>query len=261
MKRGFNMEIDTKYGRMLCNRYDTYISGSLIAYGEYSEHEMEFLRSCVSEGGVILQAGAHIGALTIPLAQHVGPDGMVVAFEPQRLPFQLLCANIALGSLAHVKAVNAGVGDVARTARVQAWDPSTVANTGGTRLDGEPNGESVDVVALDQYLAPPRLDLIHADVEGMEEEVLRGAYGLIHAHRPVLYVESIDADSRPSLLAYMRSLGYRLWHHAPLLFNRDNYAGFTFDLFPGIVSPNILGWPVEREMTFTLDDPHLREVV
>jgi len=258
-RRGFNMLIDTKYGPYLVNRYDTYISGSLIHYGEYSEHEMAFLRSCVPVGGVVIQAGAHIGALTIPLAQHVGPDGMVVAFEPQRLVFQLLCANIALGSFEHVQAVHAGVGRELGTAIVPQFDPSQASNSGGTRLipdDGV--GEGVMVCSLDSYVTPPRLDLIHADVEGMEEDVLIGANNLIRRYRPVLYVESIDKDKRASLCECMRALGYRLWHHAPLLYNPDNYAGFTYNMFPGIVSPNILAWPLEREPTFDMNDVHLR---
>ena len=56
----------------------------------------------------------------------------------------------------------------------------------------------------------------------------------------------------------MRALGYRLWHHDPLLYNPDNYAGFAYNMFPGIVSPNIVAWPEEREVTFNLNDVHLR---
>ena len=92
----------------------------------------------------------------------------------------------------------------------------------------------------------------------MEEDVLIGANTLIRRYRPVLYVESIDKDKRASLCECMRSLGYRLWHHAPLLYNPDNYAGFTYNMFPGIVSPNILAWPLERETTFDMNDVHLR---
>jgi hypothetical protein len=112
-------------------------------------------------------------------------------------------------------------------------------------------------VTLDGYVSPPRFDLLHADVEGMEVDVLRGAERLIMAHRPALYVEAFDDAARPSLVAYMRSLGYRLWHHDPPLYNPDNYAGNPMDLLRGIVSLNILGLPEGR--TFTPDD-HTREV-
>jgi FkbM family methyltransferase len=259
-QRGFNTPVATRYGVMWCNRHDIYVSGSLIQYGEYSELEVQFVRSLVPVGGVIIQVGAHIGSLTVPMAQHVGPDGMLIAFEPQRLPFQLLCTNVATASLEHVQTVHAGVGARYATATVQTIDPTMSFNTGGIRLNAEPVGESVRVVALDGYVSPPRFDLLHADVEGMEEDVLRGAESLIRKHRPVLYVEAIDADKRPSLFAFMRSLGYRLWHHDPPMYNPDNYAGNTVNYLRNISSLNILGWPAEREQTFNLTDPHLRPV-
>ena len=257
--RGFNMLIDTRYGLMACNRNDIYVSGGLIHYGEYSELEVAFVRQFVPLGGVVLQVGAHIGSLTIPLAQMVGPDGMLVAFEPQRLQYQLLTANVALASLEHVQTVHAAVGASPGSGTIAHTDPRVPYNTGGHRLNAEPEGEIVPVVTLDRYMSPPRFDLLHADVEGMEEDVLRGAEQLIRRFHPVLYVEAIDADKRPSLFAYMGWLGYRLWHHDPPMFNPDNFAGNAINMLPGIHSLNILGLP--RDWAGDLvEDPYLRPV-
>lgn len=257
-KRGFNMLVETRYGLMLCNRNDVYVSGGLIHYGEYSELEAAYLRQITPTGGVVLQVGAHYGSLTIPLAQHIGPDGMLVAFEPQRLAYQTLVANIALASLEHVEAHHVAVGACPGTAVIPSHDPTIPYNTGGVRLNESETGEQVAVVALDAFFAAlPRFDLLHADVEGMEEDVLRGAEGLITQHHPVLYVEAIDFDKRPALFGYMRSLGYRLWLHEPPLFNPDNYAGNPHNPLKNIRSFNVLGWPHASEPP---TDPYLRPV-
>lgn len=244
---------------MLCNRFDVYVSGSLQQYGEYSELEAAYLRRLVPLGGVVLQAGAHIGSLTIPLAHAIGPTGMLVAFEPQRLAYQCLVANVALQSLEHVVCENAAVGAERAAAFIAHNDPYQHFNTGGVRLNESAEGQTVRVVAWDQYCDPPRLDLIHADVESMEAEVIRGSEQLICKHRPALYVECIDDDKRPELVGLMRSLGYTVWHHKPPMYNPLNWAGNPVNMVPGIASHNIVGWPAERTEQ-PPKDPYCSEV-
>ena len=54
------------------------------------------------DGYISLDVGANIGCHTVPFAKLVGESGRVVAFEPQRLVFQNLCANLALNALTNV---------------------------------------------------------------------------------------------------------------------------------------------------------------
>ncbi|TFG83046.1 MAG: FkbM family methyltransferase, partial [Chromatiales bacterium] len=53
--------------------------------------------------------GANIGTHTLALARLVGQQGLVFAFEPQRIVFQTLCANMALNSLDNVHCINSAV--------------------------------------------------------------------------------------------------------------------------------------------------------
>ena len=41
-----------------------------------------FYTNIVRAGDTVIDGGAHTGRHTIPLARVVGPDGMVIAFEP-----------------------------------------------------------------------------------------------------------------------------------------------------------------------------------
>ena len=93
---------ETRYGRMLYHERDTYIGQSFARYGVYGEIELQLLRALVKPGDVVVEAGANIGADTVPLARRIGERGAIFAFEPQRLVYQMLCANVALNGLSNV---------------------------------------------------------------------------------------------------------------------------------------------------------------
>jgi FkbM family methyltransferase len=240
----FNVVVDTRYGPMLCNKHDVYVGGSLIVYGQFSDGESALFRLLLPKGAVVIEAGANIGALTIPLAQHVGPDGLVLAYEPQRLAFQLLNANVALNSLTNVITRQAALGASQGTIPVPMLDPTTTNNVGGMDVFGHQTGEPVPLRRLDDYGDLVRLDLIKADVEGNELRVLLGANRLITTHLPMLYLEADRPDQTPALIGTLEQYGYRLWLHRPPLYSDSNYNGRTENIFirdgAGIVSINLL---------------------
>ena len=93
-----------KHGVFLLNPQDSFISRSLINYGEWEEKEVQMLlHAFVSEGDIILDVGANIGSFTVPMAKAVGRHGMIYAWEPLRENYHKLVANIALNGLTNVK--------------------------------------------------------------------------------------------------------------------------------------------------------------
>ena len=98
---------------------------------------------------VAVEVGANIGAHTVFLAQAVGPTGQVVAFEPQRVVYQTLCANLALNSIANTRVWQAAVGAAPSENIVPMLDPNTEHNFGGLGLGGHLMGERVPVMTLD----------------------------------------------------------------------------------------------------------------
>lgn len=231
---------------MIFNCHDRYIGRSLELYGEFSEQEVELFATFLRPGALVVEAGANLGAHTLALSAMVGAEGAVIAFEPQRLVFHQLCANLALNSISNVFAYQKAVGAADGTLLVPQIDPASEANWGGLSLGTWESGEPVPVVWLDG-MRFPRLDLLKADVEGMEEQVLAGATETIARHRPVLYLEDDRADRSESLRARVRGLGYKIYDHTPPLFNPDNFAKNPEDVFPGIVSVNLLCVPEESE--------------
>ena len=245
LPEGFNELAMCRGGPMLFNRFDRYVGGSLARYGEFSPGELAAFRQIVPAGGVVVEVGANIGAHTVALSRLVGAAGVVVAFEPQRIAFQALCANLALNQCANVHARQAAVGAEAGTIRVPALPPGAPNNFGGLSLLGAQGGEPVPMVTLDG-LGLAACHALKIDVEGMEAEVLRGAAATIARCRPVLYVENDRAERSAGLIALIAGFDYAMYWHLPPLYAPDNFAGEAEDDFPGIVSINMLCLPRER---------------
>jgi FkbM family methyltransferase len=232
---------DCRYGPMLFNPDDQYIGKSFHLYGEFSEQEIGPVVSMVPEGGVAVDVGANIGAMTIPLARRCHS---VVAIEPQRVTFQHLCANIALNAVRNVMAIHAGAGDVGGIFKLAQPDFDAPHNNGGYALTESNEGEPTRIITIDS-LNLPICHLIKIDVEGMEQKVIEGAIQTIERTRPILYVEADREDRTPALIELLHQLDYRAWWHLPPLFNPNNHNGNAENVFPGIVSINLLCAPKE----------------
>lgn len=246
----FNQLARSRYGMMLYNTNDTYIGRSLETYGEYSELETVIFDQIIQPGQLAIEVGANIGAHTLFLSQKVGSDGLVLAFEPQRIIYQMLCGNLALNSITNVFCWNTAVGAESGDLALPALDYSKENNFGGIELGQSLDGETVSVVTIDD-LRLPRCDFIKIDVEGMEESVLRGAAETIKQFKPILYVECDRVEKEDSLIRYLDSLGYTLHWHQPALFNPNNYSGNDENIFGEIVSRNLLciDNAINQEMT------------
>src|ERR1700742_1039122 len=107
----FNHLKQARYGTLLYNINDLYVGRSIDLYGEFSQLEVVLFDQIIRPGDFIVDAGANIGSHTLFFARKVGPTGHVLAFEPQRIVFQTLCANMALNSIVNVECFQQGLSD------------------------------------------------------------------------------------------------------------------------------------------------------
>ena len=152
----------------------------------------DFVDLNLPPGGVVLDVGGNIGAVTLYLAAKVGPGGLVVAYEPDTSNLEIFRRNlVANGSPAQVQLVPKGVFDREGVLEFFAGGNYTssflktnyveseagkyqVVNIPVTTLDAE-------VVRLDLK----RLDFVKMDVEGAEVAALRGAHKCWSAFIPL----------------------------------------------------------------------------
>lgn len=246
---GFNALATTRYGTFLYNRNDLYIGRSIELYGEVNELEVQLLRALCGPGDIVLDIGANIGSHTVPLAQHVGPKGRVFAFEPQRVVFQTLCANVAINSLTNVECHWAAFGSSRGTVRIPEIDYTRPSNFGALELSKLSTGRPVQQVTLDDFTALARVDVVKIDVEGMEEQVLRGGGAFFRKFRPMLYVENDRVEKSAALIAFLWELRYRLFWHLPSFYNPENFRSEKNNVFPHLIASNMLCFPGEVRIT------------
>jgi FkbM family methyltransferase len=239
---GFNRWKECLRGTFIYNINDQYVGRSLDLYGEFCELEGAIFRQLLKPGDVVVEVGANIGGHTVHLSQLVGTGGAVLAFEPQRIVFQTLCANMAVNSITNAHCCHMAVGRETGFITVPFLDYSQPNNFGGIALGNATRGERVAQTTLDNVVLE-RCRLIKVDVEGMEIDVLQGGDRTIAKLRPFLYVENDRKDRSDALIRYIDSLGYEMFWHKPPLYNPANYLKNPVNVFGNIVSLNMICIP------------------
>lgn len=155
-----------------------------IRNASYEAEVVRYLRERIRPGQCCIDVGAHVGFYAMQMALWNGPDGRVIAFEPNPTARAVLTSNVALNRLSsRITIEPAAVGAAPGTADLFHGGDTT----GLSRL-GAPNPDSasgppvrVPVVTLDDYCtqAGVRPDWLLVDAEGADLLVLEGAARLL----------------------------------------------------------------------------------
>ena len=240
-----------RYGPMMWLNSDRVIGECLRLYGEFAEGEVRLLLSLLKPGDVVLDAGAHIGTLAVPLALAVGAQGRVIAFEPQRMSYACLCANLTMNGLHWAEARRGALGARARRMRVARPQPDAQGNWGGAPLVEAADGDEIELSTVDA-LALARLALLKIDVEGMEAEVLKGASRTRKRLRPAVYLEAKRGAATRASFARLRAAGYDLYWHFAHFFRKDNWRRNAANRFPDTGDINALALAHEKKLAVKL---------
>jgi predicted O-methyltransferase YrrM len=88
----------------------SWIDWNLLFRGDYEPHLTRIWSQLATKGGVAIDVGANIGAHTLTMAKCVGPQGRVLAFEPNPLVRQVMVRNLALNGITQVDVFECGLG-------------------------------------------------------------------------------------------------------------------------------------------------------
>jgi len=196
--------------------------GLNILRGQYEQDEIRFVRGLLKRGDCAIDVGGHIGFFTMQMADTVGPEGRVYAFEPLDANADLLERSIAENGYGdRVRFQRAAAGAASGTATLTF--PVETLNSGGAYLlrDGSAplagnRKKDVPVVALDSLDLRQPVRVIKMDVEGAEPQVLRGAARILKDDKPVILselhptqLERATGVTAEQFLAQITALGYR----------------------------------------------------
>jgi FkbM family methyltransferase len=198
--------------------------GLNIARGGYEASELAFMQRYVKRGQTVLDVGANVGLFSVTMADLVGPQGRVHAFEPLQQNLALLERSIRENRMEERIAVRrAVVGDeVGERQLVSLSLQDGALNSGGAYLQmgaSVPPGhtvQSVPMVTLDTEDLRSPVSFIKIDVEGAEPFVFRGAKRLLATDRPVILceinprgLERVAGCTGSEFIAELAALGYR----------------------------------------------------
>jgi FkbM family methyltransferase len=250
--------VEGRHGRFLASQEDIYVGRALLTYGEYCELEWQAIQPLVALGRDVVEVGANIGALTVPMARTLARKSrQLLAIEAQPLIFRQLCANLTINALLNAQPENLACSDKPGWLSFNAPDFSREFNFGAvSMLDDGSGAQRVRAFPLDAVV-PPSLDvgLLKIDVEGFEQRVLAGAKATIARCRPFIYLENDRVEHSQALIESLWAMDYQLHWHISLMFNAANYAGIEQDLYPNTASFNMLCVPKEKPIRLDAQAP------
>ena len=196
--------------------------------GDWEEHikvkSREILKD--KDAPLVIDVGGNLGAYCIPIAKELQErNGTVYVFEPQRIVFYQLCANIILNRLDNVRAFNQAVGNYDGFIDIPEISYHNNPNIGAFSFVEEYRNNhqlgssmsevttKVPIIQLDNFDLPKKVDLVKIDVEGFEINVLKGAHDFIkrNGYPPILFeVWSFDwfKAGKKEILDWFTSVGY-----------------------------------------------------
>ena len=235
-------------GLFLCNRHDV-VGVSLVDYGEWAEPEIALITALLRPGDIVIECGANIGTMTVPMAQAVGLRGTIHALELQPYFVRLLNANLALNGIQNVAVREVAIGAADGTMRLPAMSYDRPANFSGLSFaaaptDGSGTGRPIPVRPLDGlFRGLTQLRLLKMDIENMEPAALAGASGLIGRLKPIVYCDCRTPDGLAALRTQLGALGYRFFWHGFRGYSPANYRGNAVNRFGAQGDAHLLAWP------------------
>jgi len=164
-----------------------------------------------------VDVGANIGYYTVLLADKVGKNGKVYAFEPDIINFEILEKNIKANNLENVVAINVAVGSKNETKILYKSEE----NLGDHKLYNDQflmsNVQKTKIIKLDEYLINQKVDLLKIDTQGWEPAVIEGTKKTIEKYKPIIFFEYSPASYKQAnldgdkMMDFIKKIYKKIW--------------------------------------------------
>jgi len=208
---------------------DNYLSQEIIDKKrlDVAKDFLEQFRQYIPAGCLVLDVGASLGDYALTFSEMVGPEGMVVAYEPNPPVFE--CLKYNMRNNRNVDCFSFGIGGPENELVNVIPDTN---NIGASRLERGANGE-IRVMPLDCFTYNAPINFLKIDAEGWEPLILDGGKYTILNYRPVILIE---VNTWP-----LGKMGFT----AEDVFSRLDALNYKFDRFDGPYG-DVLCVPKER---------------
>lgn len=158
---------------------------------------LQFIEKCNLKGKNVVDGGSNIGLISLVLSEAVGEEGLVYAFELQRIIYQIGCANAVLNGKTNIVSFNAALSDRDEDFvgfSLIDYCGENISSV-GVRAEKEFGKvkyyDRIKTVILDN-LDLQNIGFIKLDLEGGESEALKGMWKSIDRWKPFLLIELSD---------------------------------------------------------------------
>jgi FkbM family methyltransferase len=188
------------------------------AIGIYEPEKRALIRQILKPGMTFLDVGANKGDFSLLAASLVGPEGRVIAIEPEARNCADLARNVALNHLANVSMHQLALSDIDGRAALYLGQKSgwhTLKAAQRRRDVGTVEVETERLDSLLEKLAIKHVDVAKIDVEGGEVEVIKGAQESIASSPEIVLL----IDLHPQIGADIDALEQMLMQHGMSIFD------------------------------------------
>lgn len=197
---------------------------AIYLFGIYERATARVIRTQLFPGAIVLDIGANIGAIGMPMAKQVGPKGRVYEIEATQWAFQKLTHNKSLNpelneSLVPIHAVLVASEAGDKPSEIHSsWNlfASTVHPIHGGTLNSTEGAQTLPLDSLVDRLKIARVDFVKMDVDGFEVKVLRGAKKTFQRFKPNMILElssyalEEQGNTLEELIELLKEFGYEL---------------------------------------------------
>lgn len=212
-----HLNIEGSWPSFILSDKDDYIPNYIRRTGGWELHLIEDAKKYIKDDTMVLDIGANIGVWSVYMAKNKSLT--VHAFEPYLPTYYNLCSNLLINNALNVQTHRCALGSSEEHGKVLPLYvlPSNIGATRLTPIGNQPFKEApfhATLDYLDRMFPTEIVSFIKIDVEGHEEQVLRGGHELISRSKPVIYFESWDGHPtiQKPLFEYIHSLGYNIQH-------------------------------------------------
>jgi FkbM family methyltransferase len=195
-----------------------YVQREIFLTGQFEAPIYYVMRDALTKGDVFVDVGAHVGFFSLCAAHLVGPNGRVLAFEPQPGAYESLQRNIAINRLKNIECFSIALSE---SSDVRCLYLDKMHNSGAASFAKSAHSgcshlvqtKTYDEIAEHNRLPVP--NLIKIDAEGAELLVLRGMRRLLAHARPIIICEISEWNQRQlgtdkhELFNMLSRLGYK----------------------------------------------------
>lgn len=191
------------------------------------------LYNSVKDGMNAFDIGTNMGETLLNFAR-LNPNGKNYGFEPVPFLYEKAMSNIDLNNFRNISLNNLAL---SHEPGALFFELPKNKNFGSISmsLSATENSKEVKAVTFDSYITENnigKVDLVKIDVEGFEKNVLLGALETIKRHKPILFIEVVDAylrkngSSATDLIHTIIGLGYTV-SDADTLESLDHVKDFS----------------------------------